>query len=365
MSASIPLDRLTAYLKGRLGEDIEVLSIRALRPDTGKAEDVKKLGYGTPVLVDLQRAGRRERLVLETVRAGAYGHEHMSDRAQGLLWAYDAFNRLPGHVEAVDVGAFMSDGSLVSLAGMEEAFIVTRFVEGHPYNLDLERLRDGERLDARAIARADTLCDTLAEVHSERRDEPTLYRRHVRDVIGHGEGIFGVVDGWPAGACGLTRLEGIERSLIWWRWRLRAYEHRLRRVHGDYHPWNLIFDDKGQLTMLDRSRGEWGEPANDVTCITANFLFFALQANGRLHGPLEKLWSRFWRRYIDLTGDREILQVAPPFLAFRCLVMASPAWYPTLPRGVRDALLRLAAGALATERFDPDHAAGLCEAGDG
>lgn len=363
MSASIRLDRLTTYLRERLGGDVEVLAVRALDPHAGKAEDVKKLGYGTPVLVDLERSGRRERLVLQTVRAGPYGHEHMSDRAQTLLWAYDAFNRLPGHVEAVDVGAFMSDGSLVSLAGMDEAFLVTRFVEGHSYNLDLERMRDGERLDVRAIARADTLCDALVEVHAERRHEPSLYRRHVRDVIGHGEGIFGVVDGWPAGTWDMAQLEAIERSLIWWRWRLRAYEHRLRRVHGDFHPWNLVFDHSGRLTMLDRSRGEWGEPANDVTCITANYLFFALQAHGRLHGPMETLWSRFWKRYIDLTGDREILQVAPPFLAFRCLVMASPAWYPTLAPRVRGALLRLATGALASERFDPGHAAGLCEAG--
>ncbi|GMV40630.1 MAG: hypothetical protein AMXMBFR64_23460 [Myxococcales bacterium] len=361
MSASFPLDRLTAYLRQRLGHDVEVLGVRALSP-SGGTTDVKGLGYGVPLLVELRRGHTTERLVLETVRPGAYGHEHMADRAQGVLWAYDAFNRLPGHVEAVDVGAVMQDGSLLSLAGMEEPFIVTRFVEGHPYNQDLERLRDGEALDEDAIGQADTLCDALIEVHAERRDDPSLYRRHVRDLIGHGEGIFGVVDAWPV-VRGLGRLEAIERALVWWRWRLRAYEHRLRRVHGDFHPWNLMFDE-GRLTMLDRSRGEWGEPANDVTCITANYLFFALQAHGRLRGPLERLWSRFWWRYVERTGDRELLQVAPPFLAFRCLVMASPAWYPTLDEGVRDSLLRLAAGALAGECFDPARAAAICEGRD-
>ena len=60
----------------------------------------------------------------------------------------------------------------------------------------------------------------------------------------------------PAADC-----EALERDLVSWRWRLRERHHRLSRVHGDFHPWNLLFREDTELSVLDRSRGEWGEPA--------------------------------------------------------------------------------------------------------
>src|SRR5205823_1471069 len=102
----------------------------------------------------------------------------------------------------------------------------------------------------------------------------------------------------------------------------------LRQVHGDFHPWNILFGTGAEFRVLDRSRGEWGDPADDVASITANYVFFSLQRSGRLEGALETLFSRFWDRYSDRSHDRELPEVVAPFLAFRGLVMASPVWYP-------------------------------------
>lgn len=358
---ALRVEGLDDYVRATFGEDARVARVSPLGVEG--AADVKQLGYGTPLLVEVTRRDGVELLVLHTQREGGYGHEHMADRAQALLWSYAAYNHLPRHVKAVDVGVFMDDGTMRSLAGASEAFLLTRYGAGAGYHDDLERLRDGAALTARDEHRCDALCDALVEVHQASRDEPALYRRHVRDLIGHGEGIFGIVDGWPDVGHVAARLEAIERACVWWRWRLRAYEHRLRRVHGDFHPWNILFDEE-RLTLLDRSRGEWGEPANDLTCLASNYLFFALQGRGRLVGPLAVLWTRLWRRYLDQTGDRELLQVAAPFLAFRFLVMASPAWYPRIAPPVQDTLLHLAAGVLAMDRLDPDHVGELCEKGD-
>lgn len=355
---TLRMEGLDAYVSARFGEDARVVRTRPL----GGADqaDVKQLGYGTPILVEVARRDGVELIVLHTIREGHYGHEHMADRAQVLLWSHEAFDRLPHHVRSVDVGAFMEDGTMSSLAGVREVFLLTRYAPGEPYHRDLERLRDGGDLTDDDEARCDSLCDALVEIHGTEHDDPALYRRHVRDLIGHGEGIFGVIDGWPDPEAIAVRLQHIERACVSWRWRLRSREHRLRRVHGDFHPWNIVFDGP-RLTLLDRSRGEWGEPANDVTCLAANYLFFALQERRRLGGALGVLWRRLWRRYLERTGDRELLQVAPPFLAFRLLVMASPAWYPDIDEPVREGLLRLAAGVLAAERLDPDHVSELCE----
>src|SRR5262249_56331623 len=87
-------------------------------------------------------------------------------------------------------------------AGVVAAGDATEFLQlvekapGRLYWLDLERLlsqplvpRDGER--ARALARF------LARAHRDKRDEPALYQRRIRELVGHGECLMGILDSYP------------------------------------------------------------------------------------------------------------------------------------------------------------------------
>jgi hypothetical protein len=327
-------------------------------PLGGGRQGDKGYGYGVPLRLDYELDGKPQRAVLETVRAGPFGHEHMADRAQNLFWAHDAFARLPRHVASLDVGAVRTDGALVPLGDAEEFFMVASFVEGKEYADDLLRLRAEPALTARDTQRADALCDYLVEIHRVRGPDPGLYVRRVRELVGHGECIFGVADSYPARYAAV--LQQIERLCIAWRWRLRARTHRLRQVHGDFHPWNILFREGADFTVLDRSLGDWGEPADDVTCLTLNYLFFSLQRSGRLEGSFETLWRRFWDRYLERSGDGEMLEVAAPFLAFRAIVMANPVWYPALDERLRRTLLDFVLNVLAAERFEPARANAYC-----
>jgi hypothetical protein len=114
--------------------------------------------------------------------------------------------------------------------------------------------------------------------------------------------------------------------------------------------------------LLDRSRGEYGDPADDVACLTLNYLFFSLQRSGRLEGGLEALFHRFWERYLRKGADREMLRVIAPFYAFRGLVMASPLWYPTLAAEIRQKLIRFIRAVLEAETFEPEQVNSYCGA---
>ena len=123
-------------------------------------------------------------------------------------------------------------------------------------------------------------------------------------------------------------------------------------MHGDFHPWNVLWSADGHLTLLDRSRGEWGEAADDVSCMAINYLFFSLQANGRFAGPLRELWDRFFQTYLASTRDQEMMRVIPPYFVWRALVLASPVWYPSLDNRVRRTLSTFIDRLLGQEEFD-------------
>jgi aminoglycoside phosphotransferase (APT) family kinase protein len=343
-----------AYLQRVHGRPVRAVRITPLG---GGRQGDKGYGYGIPLRVDYELDGAARRAVIESVRPGPFGHEHMADRAQLMLWAHHAFGALPRHVASLDVGAVRESGELVPLGNAEELFMLAEFVEGHEYADDLLKLRGGGSLAPIDEARADALCDYLVEIHRLKGTDPGLYVRRIRELVGHGECIFGVSDSYPEK---FDVLKNIELQCVEWRWKLRGRAHRLRQVHGDFHPWNIMFREGVDFSVLDRSRGEWGDAADDVACLSLNYLFFSLQRSGRLEGGFERLWQRFWQRYLERSGDAELLEVVAPFLAFRGLVMANPLWYPALQAEVRQKIFNFISSILAQPRFDPARANEYC-----
>lgn len=347
---------LREYLSSLYKANVEIHGVWRLggeKPEVSK--DLKGFGYGVPYVIEFLVNGEVKRVVLETLRPDGFGHDHFSDRAQILLWQHSAFNKLPLHVRSIDVGAFTADGKKIkSLGDCGEFLIVTGLVEGKLYHFDLDRIKKTGQLSQLDEQRCLALSDYLVKIHRVKRDAPWLYVRRARELVGHGECIMGVLDSYPPELDFVSEssLIDIERNCIIWRWRLKRKAHRLSQVHGDYHPWNVMFQKDTDFTVLDRSRGEWGEPADDVTAMTINYIFYSLQKYGELAGVFERLFRLFWENYLQKTGDWEILELVQPFYAWRGLVVASPIWYPRLRRDVRLKLFRFIRNVLQFERFD-------------
>ena len=151
------------------------------------------------------------------------------------------------------------------------------------------------------------------------------------------------------------RLLTIETAANGWRWRLKPLSHRLCQVHGDFHPFNVLFGEGTDFTVIDRSRGAWGMAEDDVSCLVINYLFFGLQQNGRFSHPFTDLYHTFWQTYLDNHDDLELFDTIAPWFAWRALVLASPKWYPTISHATRHQLLTFAQNVLAAPTFDYVH----------
>lgn len=348
---NINKNELEKYLQAVYKTAIVVTEIRELKG----TNNVKDFGYGIPLLINLDVAGRHEQLVLHTIRPDKFGHERRSDRASNIILDFDTFNRLERHVPALGIGAFKQSGELQSLKETQEFFLITRFTPGRLFAEDLKNLRSASQLLPEDRQRVLALARYLAEIHATKKEQPSLYRRCIRDLLGHGEGIMGLIDSYPADfkVASPTRLQAIEHRLIDWRWRLKHRSNRLSQVHGDFHPWNILFQADHEFAVLDRSRGEWGEPADDVSALSINFIFFSVQQHDSLRGVFQVLFDIFWEDYLKHTQDVELGFVIQPFYAWRALVLAHPVWYPNLRDETREQLFTFIENILAEDWFDP------------
>ena len=110
--------------------------------------------------------------------------------------------------------------------------------------------------------------------------DPRLYVRRNRELVGDGECIMGLADFYPAssvvhGACPSTDRASSRRLAL-------ASSRIARTVCEEsmeiFIPGIFSSIRTADSRVLDRSRGEYGDPADDLTCITLNYAFLLAAA---------------------------------------------------------------------------------------
>lgn len=345
--------KVEQYLKERFGCTTRLTTMQRL------GEGV----HGTAYRITFKGPQGKNRLIMKTLFHSRFGHDHYSDRAQVLLLAQANFNEMPKHVRATDVVGEASD-RLISVKDAREFYIFMEEAEGVSYFEDLDAILDRGYLNDLDRERARMLAHFIADVHSlsySGGDAKSLYRRRIRDLIGHGECIMGIIDAYkPVDFTTDRELVAYAGAALNWWGKIRDRGERLCSVHGDYHPGNIRLQGD-DFIVLDRSRGSWGEPADDVSCLAMNYIHYALKERGTFEGPFTELFQVFLDAYMEKTHDDAFFDVSQPFFAFRVLVVANPKFYPDDNIATKRKLINFGVSLLETTRFEPEKIATYLE----
>ncbi len=322
--------------------------------------NIKKLGsgvQGSGFLVEVKLPSGVQSYVVKKLLSEGLGHDYPSDRAGVFLLDLDEYGNLPKHVAAIDVLAEHEDGSIQPIGGGREYYLLMEKVEGQDYFVDLGGFALKDRLSTPDIGKIKSMAAYLAAIHAVKKDSRQLYWRKIRDTIGHGECLMGVFDTYPDGVMRYEEMAEIEKLCVDWRARLKTRAGRLCQIHGDFHPGNIWFKtgkepDDYDFVLLDRSRGPWGDAADDVTALTINYLFFSLRTHGTIKGPYLEALHLFFEQYVALSGDGELYEVLAPFFAFRGVVVANPLFYPDVTQEIRTKIFKFVRNVLSVDKFE-------------
>ena len=322
--------------------------------------DIKKLGsgvQGSGFLIEMKTRDGVQSFVVKALLADGLGHDYPSDRASVFLLDLDEYKNLPRHVKAIDVLAEMEDGSVKSIGGGKEYYLLMERGAGVDYFHDLAAFSQRDCLAGSDREKIRAMAVYLAEIHAVKNDSKILYWRKLRDTIGHGECLMGVFDTYPDGVLSYEEMADIIKKSVDWYAKLKPRYQRLSQIHGDFHPGNIWFSSHESsqplpdFILLDRSRGPWGEPADDVTALAINYLFYSIKHFGDVRGPYLEGLRLFFDEYTKASGDQGITEVCAPFFAFRGAVIANPVFYPELTLTQRKRIFRFIHNVLDDDCF--------------
>jgi aminoglycoside phosphotransferase (APT) family kinase protein len=342
--------KIQAYLHEVLGPDAELVGVKAL------GEEEHATGISNLLRLEVRVGAEKKLLILRRPASTVYSTEQPSDRASAVIQAYATYNRIPRHPRSLDVAVIHADGSLGRVPGSCEFVLLQEYVDGELYfpslMQSLERNEVSELEERRAVA----LAEYLAELHSQRNDDIRIYRRALRDLVAGGVGVMGVLGGYSKELRDAhhDRLSGILKDFIALAWDLDRYPNRLCRIHGDFHPLNILFGKETQFSVIDAYGPGWGDAAFDVGTMLMNYYALHNEKGGLGTPAGRQLAERFLSAYVDRCDDPEgLYRVLPLPLARGALIMATTYFFPHRPEVERDRLIRLAGDILSARVFTP------------
>ncbi|MFC1559841.1 hypothetical protein ACFLZ2_02950 [Candidatus Margulisiibacteriota bacterium] len=344
----VPKEIMQKYLEEREGSDLSIVSYERLGSGW----------HGTGYRIKYDINGEIKDVILRTLRPVGFSHEYPSDRAKVFILQHEISNSIPKHIKSIDVGGYAENGELISLGKAKEFFQIVEVAEGATYVNDFTRILMSGKLEEGDRKKAELLSNYLVKLHAKKFEglkemAESIKRRHSRDAIGHGEMMMGVIDTYPKKS-GLNAKELTELvcKAVKFREKIKDTPFVPCRMHGDFHPANIIFHGL-DFQVLDASREAFGDPADDVTTMAINYLWFAVQESGKFAGPFKELFDIYWKNYFAKTKDKLIVKTAAVYFAFRAVVVIHPVFFKDQSEQVRKKMIKFTRNVLSDANFSP------------
>lgn len=316
---------------------------------------------GTGYLLEFNCNKKNHRLILKSIFAKNLNLDYPADRAQSFLLAHDAYNSMSNHIKSKDVISLTNKNHLKSIGDSKEFYILMEEAKGKDFSKDFEEIKIKGILTKEHKKKILILSDFLVELHKQKSNLFSCYRRKIRDTFAGDGSIMQILDAWPKNDFELFKEdweEIIKNSLKIWMIS-RSMSHRNVEIHGDFHPGNLWFDNFN-LTILDRARGKYGEAADDISSFLINPIFYSVSKSKRFKGAFKEMFDLFWNNYFSKTGDKEMRKIMGLFIAFRVAVVCNPIFYsddffggPQNAHNTRKKMINLCKNILKDSEFNP------------
>lgn len=299
--------------------------------------NLSKLGSGfmaTGFQVNFKVRKEIKKVVIRIINPVDFSNDYPPDRMTSFWIQHHSAKHLPKHVKSLGiVGINKSTKQIGIVEDFNEFIQVLDWAEGEEYFVDLEKILQTNHVSKDNLKKVLLLSNYLAKIHQKKfkgsKDQAlSLYKRHTRDYIGS-RFMIDVLDTYPKeiSFTNWNKMHKLVFEVYKYREKYKNNFERLSKIHGDFHPGNIRFQDKNKFIVLDASRAIWGEPADDVACLGINYLWYALKQTGKFKGVFKELFDVFWKNYLDKTQDKEICHTLPMFVAIRSVVLKHPLYF--------------------------------------
>lgn len=330
-----------------------------------RSVSVTKIGEGfnaSGYSVKRQTDTSEETLFVRELNPSLLGAATPADQAFSLL---ESARDINGTLESKVYG-IKKNGELVEITDIEKYISVGQHLpEGVTKFLDLIEVKD-DRDEARKLAHiieplAMKMVDLIVSIHGDHSFElpapaDLLYSRATAAIIHNSELGRGVIDLLLSQNPQWISPEDTDlwlNLMVVCRRKLGVHPERLTKIHGDYWQANVYFTDNADIITGDIRTG-WGEPADDVVSMVADFCAHDLIQFGTFGQDFTQLSQRMLEKYVSERSDPEIYKYMSLKYGFKTL--AESIFTPNISDNLRKVLFATGIGALTAsidgENFD-------------
>ncbi len=282
---------------------------------------------------------------VKKIKSEDLGFEFPERKVNSLLVSHGMLKRhMNSHPNSI--GIAIKNQSLKFLPEINDKTEVYHFQEyggeGKNYLEILNSKQNKNELDSIDKEEIEQLVDFVAKIHSvkhpsqDKRKLTAVYNDWLRSVIGHPEYLLQLLHAIGEDSPALKpKDQGKYLALMLEN--MHYFKNKPERVvalHGDFWGANAFFRQDGTLFMIDYSRMPWGDAGFDIGFWISVYLM-GYHKDKERSKYFRKLGEYFLDKYIEKTGDKEVLNTMVYSLGLVAAMYASPTWVPGIDSDVR------------------------------